>query len=110
VEVIRFLINHLTNCKELICLTKLEKEVFHYFHDDILASGTCWTNTGVNHPEDKGALGSLVKKGLLIFEDTDGEGFALYSSALIQEVGGDYKCLIQSEKELFNTCSSKELL
>ncbi len=91
-------------------LTKLEKEVFHYFHDDILASGTCWTNTGVNHPEDKGALGSLVKKGLLIFEDTDGEGFALYSSALIQEVGGDYKCLIQSEKELFNTCSSKELL
>jgi hypothetical protein len=75
-------------------LTELEKRVFHYFHDDILASGTCWTNVGVNHPQDKGALGSLVKKGLLVFEETDSEGFELYTSALIEEVGGDYKSLV----------------
>jgi hypothetical protein len=81
-------------------LTKLEKEVFHHFHNDILASGTCWTNVGVNNPQDKGALGSLVKKGLLIFQETDGEGFELYSSALIEEVKGAYTSIIPSVKEL----------
>ena len=75
-------------------LTKLEITVFHTFHDDILDSGTCWTNVGVNSTQEKGALGSLVKKGLLIFEETDDEGFEVYSSALIEEVNGTYTSLV----------------
>ena len=75
-------------------LTDLEKHIFHRFHDDILRNGTCWTNIGVRTPSEKGALGSLVKKGLLVFEETDSEGFELYTSALIEEVCGDYKSLV----------------
>ena len=75
-------------------LTKLETMVFHIFHDDILDSGTCWTNVGIKTPQEKGALGSLIKKGLLVFEETDEEGFEVYSSALIEEVNGSYKSLV----------------
>ena len=75
-------------------LTKLETMVFHIFHDDILSSGTCWTNVGIKTPQEKGALGSLIKKNLLVFEETDDEGFEVYSSALIKEVNGSYKSLV----------------
>jgi len=75
-------------------LTKLETMVFHIFHDDILASGTSWTNIGIKTPQEKGALGSLIKKGLLTFEETDDEGFEVYSSALIEGSDSNYKSLV----------------
>jgi hypothetical protein len=75
-------------------LTELEKHIFHRFHDDILRNGTCWTNIGVRTPNEKGALGSLVKKQLLVFQETDSEGYELYSSALIKEDSGNYTSII----------------
>jgi hypothetical protein len=75
-------------------LTKLETMVFHIVHDDILDSGTSWTNVGVKTPQEKGALGSLIKKGLIIFEETDNEGFEVYSSALIEGSDSNYKSLV----------------
>jgi hypothetical protein len=75
-------------------LTELEKMVFHIFHDEILDSGTSWTNVGIKTPQEKGALGSLIKKGLIIFQETDSEGFEVYSSALIEGEDSNYKSLI----------------
>ena len=85
-------IKHMNETKVKIyhSLTPLEKTVYDGFHQDILLSGNGISCFGVYGAQEKGALGSLVKKGILNFVETfDGDEY--YSSSLIDE---NYKSLI----------------